>query len=123
MAEKKEVKETLKEQFERLEKELGKIDFEEDREAYDKKADELGAVGKKYFAEKVKLKLPRARADEERFQTIIWNGTRFEIERGKEVEVPRGVALIYEDSEAQEEVADEYMRGLADDYDELARRM
>ena len=115
-----EKKESVKAKMERLEKELGEIDFATDLDAYKKKADELGAAAAVYYNQKVKVKLPRARGNEERYVVVNWNDYRCTIERGKEVEVPRGVAAILEQSERQQELADDYMYGLQEDYEREA---
>lgn len=119
MAEKKETvkKESAKEYRDRILKELAEIDFEEDLEAYKAKSAELSKADKLWCSEKVKVKLPRARANEERYLVVGWNDMRYTIERGKEVEVPRGVALIIEQAEEQQQIADDYMYGLQEDYE------
>ncbi len=113
-------RETLEEKMNRLDKELGEIDFENDLDAYKKKADELGKVAAQYYNQKVKVKLPRARTGEERYVTVNWNDYRCVIERGKEVTVPRGVAAVLEESEEQAIKADEYMFCLQEDYEREA---
>ena len=120
-------KETLKEQIARLDAELGEISIEEDLEAYKKKADELGRAWRAYCNERVLVKLPRPRGDEDRTLTVIWNGTKYSIDRrvaSKEgVMVPRGVALIIEQSEEQAGDADDFIKELQDEYETNAARL
>lgn len=109
-------KTSLKDEMEKLQTELNAIDIEEDFDAYRKKAKEFQKVAKKYNSEKVTIKLPRARSNEDRHVFIGWNGVGYSIERGTEVEVPRAVAEIYEMSEAQKDEAYDLINGLSDEY-------
>lgn len=109
--------ESLREQLDKLDRELAEIDFEENFDEYKKKADELAKVAKKYFNERVLLKIRRPYGEQEKFASITWNGTKYSIEYGKEVAVPRAVAQIYLDAEGQKDEADAYIQELQEDYE------
>ena len=108
---------SLKEQLDKLNAELAEIDFDENRDDYKKKADELAKVAKKYFSERVLLKIRRPYGEQDKYASIIWNGTKYSIEYGKEVMVPRAVAQIYLDAEAQRDESDTFIQELQEDYD------
>lgn len=109
---------SLKEQLDKLNAELAEIDFEEDFDSYKAKADELAKVAKKYYAERVLLKIKRPHGEKDKYAAIVWNGTKYSVEYGKEVMVPRGVAQIYLDAEGQKDEADAYIQELQDDYED-----
>lgn len=115
--------ESLKEQLDKLNAELSEIDFEENRDAYKKKADELAKVAKLYYSERVLLKIRRPYDDPDKHCTIIWNGRKFSIEYGKEVMVPRAVAQIYLDAEAQRDESDAYIQELKEEYESKKDRL
>lgn len=114
---------SLKEQLDRLNAELSEIDFDENRDEYKKKADELGKVAKKYFSERVLLKIRKPYGEQDKHASIIWNGNKYSIEYGKEVMVPRAVAQIYLDAETQRDDSDAYIQELQEDYDSKKDRL
>lgn len=57
--------------------------------------------------EKVKIRLPKI-PGEESTQFVAVNGQSFLIPRGKDVEVPKAVALVLEESMRMREASDEY---------------
>ena len=118
-----EKKETVKEKYERIRAELGELNFEDEPEAYKKKAAELHKAGKPYFRELVKITTDRPRSKDDRYMIVNWGDRRFTIERGKEVEVPRGVANIIERSRKQAAAAEDYMFGLQDAYEQEAAKI
>lgn len=56
--------------------------------------------------EKIKIKLPRIQGESKPFICGI-NGVNYSIPRGKEVEVPKSVALLIEEIERYQEEVDE----------------
>lgn len=62
-------------------------------------------------AREVTIKIPRAAAGESNFVTISLNGKTYQIKRGINVRVPVGVAEIWANSEAAQEVAIAYIDG------------
>lgn len=115
MAETTTKKVSLPEQIKKIQEELDTIDFNEDREAFMKKKKELDKVCKEYYNEKVTLKIPRLRGNAEKYAVIGWCDKLYRVERGVEVEVPRGVAEVWEASEAQKDKAYDYMHGLSEE--------
>lgn len=105
-------KKSIKEEFLELQEKLAGLS--EGDEGFDKTLKEFKAASVKFYNERVKVKLPRPRGGEEKYQFVGVNGIGYLIERGKEVEVPRSVAEIIERSEA---VADENF----DNQDALSR--
>lgn len=93
---------SIKEEFFELQEQLAGLS-EGDKD-FDKTLKEFKAASVKYYNERVKVKLPRPRGNEEKHLFVGVNGIGYLIERGKEVEVPRSVAEVIERSE---EVADD----------------
>lgn len=93
---------SIKEEFLALQEKISEMTPGDDE--WDKTLKEFKAASVKFYNERVKVKLPRPRAGEDKHQFVGVNGIGYLIERGKEVEVPRSVAEVLERSEA---VADE----------------
>lgn len=119
MAETK-AKETNKELCERLDAELGALTF--GTEEYEAKAKELHAAYDKYYHEKVTIELPEPIGQEDEYQTVIWNGTKYSIQKGERVEVPRGVYMILENVKEQKKSERRYRKALIDDFENESKK-
>lgn len=93
---------SVKEEFLALQEKISEMTPADDD--WEKTLKEFKAASVKFYNERVKVKLPRPRAGEDKYQFVGVNGIGYLIERGKEVEVLRSVAEVLERSEA---VADE----------------
>jgi len=93
---------SVKEEFQALQEKIADLAPGDDE--WEKTLKEFKAVSVKYYNERVKVKLPRPRAGEDKHVYVGVNGIGYLIERGKEVEVLRSVAEVLERSEA---IADE----------------
>lgn len=70
----------------------------------------MSEVTSKAVKEKlVKIKLPRAAHGEDNFMMVSLNGKGYKIQRGKEVEVPEGIAEIIQDSLDARDKADDFI--------------
>lgn len=95
-------KKSVKEEYFKALEELAEL--QPGDEGYDEALKKMKDLSVIYYSERVLIKLPRPRGNEEKHQFVGVNGIGYLIERGKEVEVPRSVAEVLERSE---EVADE----------------
>lgn len=66
----------------------------------------------KAMKEKVTIRLPRATGDEAQEVTVGINGIFYKIQRGKNVEVPKAVAEILENSERMDDVNAAYIEAM-----------
>lgn len=119
MAETK-AKETNKELCERLNAELGALTFGTDE--YEAKVKELHAAYEKYYHERVTVELPEPVGEEDEYQAVIWNGTKYSIQKGEKVEVPRGVAEILKNSAEQKKASRKYRKALIDDFESESKK-
>jgi len=55
--------------------------------------------------------------------TVVWNGKNYQIQRGKVVNVPRGVALILEQSYRQQIVAMELQEKLQNQFEDKRKQL
>lgn len=73
------------------------------------------------FLDLVRIKLFK---DDDRYKddvVVTVNGRRFQIQRGVEVDVPRPVYEVLENSRKQKEKSDEYKRLLAEEFAKMSR--
>lgn len=61
------------------------------------------------------VRLPRAQQNEEKMQFVCVNGRRFQVPKGKDVDVPLPVYLALREAEAQMIAAEEYEKKLLED--------
>ena len=115
-AKKTEKKKTLKEEYEAISAEIAEAEqairdaFTEEEEqaaldALKKKQKEFDRIAKKYYNEPVTIRLFRDNGKYADDVFVGWNDRNFLIQRGVDVEVPRGVAEIVRQSEEQKNSA------------------
>ena len=68
----------------------------------------------------VKIKLPRKKGETHAFACV--NGKGYQIQRGKEVDVPDFVAEVFRNAELAEEYAEEYENRLAEEEEASLKR-
>ena len=115
-AKKTEKKKTLKEEYEAISAEIAEAEQairdayteEEEKAALDalkKKQKDFDRIAKKYYNEPVTIRLFRDNGKYADDVFVGWNDRNFLIQRGVDVEVPRGVAEIVRQSEEQKNSA------------------
>lgn len=89
--------------------------FDDVMKAFQKAAD-------KYYNEKVTIRLFKDNNEYSDDVYVGWNSRSFQIKRGVDVEVPRGVAEIIKQSEEQSQAATMLMQGLSDDFENESKK-
>lgn len=126
-------KKSIKEEYESLKKQLeeasAKLDdafgAEEEKtadEEFQKVLRSFQKASNKYFQEKVKVRLFK---DSGRYADDVyvgWNGVNYQIQRGVDVEVPRGVAEIIKESEDQQQSAALTIEELSSDFEKETKK-
>lgn len=115
MAEKK----SVSEQYFAMQEKISEMQPGED--GYDKALKEFKELAKRFYSERVTVRLPRPRAGEDKHLYVGVNGIGYLIEKGKEVEVPRSVAEVIERSEEQADANYETREALSRSFTEDPR--
>ena len=76
--------------------------------------------GKTAKRKRVKIKLPRVKGESHAFAAV--NGERWQVQRGKEMEVPDYIAEVFQNAEKAQIEADEFEEQLLADEQALNKR-
>lgn len=78
-------------------------------------------TGAAYWQERVTVHLFKDSGKYKDAVTVGWNGRFYQIERGKDVQIPRAVAEILKQSQEQDQRTAEMIEKQNQDYEALAR--
>jgi len=126
-------KKNYKEEYERLGEELsaaeqavkdaeGEEEVKAAKAAFDKTMSAFQKAADKYYNEKVTIRLFKDTGKYQDDLYVGWNGRGFLIQRGVDVDVPRGVAEIIRESEDQRQAASMHMQELQEEYTKAAAK-
>ena len=92
-------------------------EYKEAKKAFDDTLKAFQKAADKYFNEKVTIRLFKDNGEYSDDVYVGWNSRSFQIKRGVDVEVPRGVAEIIRESEEQAQAATMTMQAYAEDFE------